>query len=89
MGRGGVDVVAQLGEDRRQHGQRAEHRDGDDDHRRHAERREGLAGEEHARHRDDHGRPGDEHRAPGGRSGGLECRFLAPPAARSSRSRFK
>ena len=52
-----IDVVAQRCEDGRQHGQRADHRDGDDDHGRHSERREGVAGEEHARHRDDDGRP--------------------------------
>ena len=62
------------------HGQRPEHRDGDDEDRGQRERREGrVAGEEHARHRHHHGQAGDEHRAAGGRGRDLERRPLAAP----------
>ena len=84
-----LDVVAQLGEDRRQHRQRADHGDGDHDHRGHSEGRESVPGEEHARHGDDDRRAGDEHRASGCRGGYLERLLGLRPAARSSRSRFK
>ena len=74
-----LDVVAQLGQDGRQHRQRADHRDGDHEHRRHAEGRESFPGEEHARHGDDDRRAGDEHRASGCRGGYLERLLGAPP----------
>ncbi len=61
-----------------QHGERAEHRDGDDHHRPDREGHERLvAGEEHAGHRDQHGDAGDEDGAAGGGCGGLEGGVLA------------
>ena len=87
-----VDLVAEPREQRRQDGERAEHRDGDDDHRRDPERQVRLvAGEQHPGHRDHHGQAGDEHRAAGRGCGGLErgpratCPRPAPHARASSR----
>ena len=74
-----VDAVAEPGEHRRQDGQRADHRDGDDHHRADRERHERLvAGEEHPGHRDHHRDAGDEHGATRGRGCGLERCRLAP-----------
>ena len=57
-----VDPVVELPEQRREDGERADERDGDDDHRPDADRREDLrAGEEHPGHRDQNGEAGDEH----------------------------
>ena len=85
-----VDLVAEPREQGGQHGQRAEHRDGDDEDRRDAERGEGrVAGQEHAGHRHHHRQAGDEHRAAGGGGGGLERRPLAAPGGPLLRSRFK
>ena len=68
-----VDLVAEPREQRREHGQRAEHGGRDDEDRGEAERLEGrVAGQEHAGHRGDHGQPGDQHGAAGGGGGGLE-----------------
>ena len=75
-----VDAVAELREQRGENGQRADHRERDDDHRRVPEGGEGgVAGQEQAGHRHHHRQAGDEHRAAGGGSGGLERGALAPP----------
>ena len=59
-----VDLVAEPREHCREHGQRAEHRDGDDEDRGEGEGGERLvAGEKHAGHCNDHGQAGDEHGA--------------------------
>jgi hypothetical protein len=73
-----VHPVAQLREDRRQHGQRAD--DGDRDHQDGAggEGDEGRrARQVEARHRDHHRDARDEHGTPRGRRGGLERRLRA------------
>jgi hypothetical protein len=68
-----LDPVAELGQQRRQHGQRAEHGDCDDQHRAQAEGCEaGVAGEEHPGHRDHHAESGDQHRSAGRRGGRLQ-----------------
>ena len=75
-----VDAVAELREQRRENGQRADHCERDDDHRRVPEGGEGgVAGQEQAGHRHHHRQAGDEHRAAGGGSCGLERGALAPP----------
>jgi hypothetical protein len=59
-----LDAVAELRQQRRQDGQRAEHGDADDRHRRDAEADGRLvAREEHSGHRDHDGQSGDEHGA--------------------------
>ena len=74
-----VDAVAEPREQRRQNGERAQHRDRDDHHRRDAERGERLvAGDEHAGHRDHHGQAGDQHRPSRGGGSRLERGPLAP-----------
>jgi hypothetical protein len=56
-----LDLVTELREQRRQHSQRADHRDADDHHRRDAEAEVALvAGEHHPGHRDHHREAGDE-----------------------------
>ena len=75
-----LDPVPEPGEHRRQHRQRGEHRDRDDEDRALGERVEGLvAAQEHAGHRDDHRQAGDQHRAPRGRGGDLERGALIAP----------
>ncbi len=75
-----LDVVAQLGEDGGQDGDAADHRDCDDEHRADGEGREdGVAGQEHARHRDQHGQAGDEHGLARRRGGELERGLTAAP----------
>ena len=80
-----VDPVAEPRQQRRQHGQRPDHR-----HRDYRDRgdREGLedrvAGEEHAGHRRHHGQAGDEHGAARGRGCGLQ----RGPLATARRSLF-
>jgi hypothetical protein len=57
-----VDVIAELREQRREHGQRTEQGNRDHRHRRDAERGEvGAERQQHAGHCDQHGDPGDEH----------------------------
>ena len=76
-----VDAIAELGEHCRQHGQRAEHRDADDEDR--ADRHGtavGHAHEEHAGERDHHGQARDEHRVAARGRCGLEGRELAGAA---------
>ena len=73
-----VDLVAEPREQRGQHGQRAEHRQRNDDDRRHGERCERrVRGQEHPGHRDHHGHARDQHRAARRRRGCLQCRPLA------------
>ena len=74
-----IHVVAELGEQRGEHGQRSDHRNGDDEHRRDAKGGEVLPGEQHARHRDDHGDSGDEHGTARGRCSRFERGFGAAP----------
>ena len=75
-----LDPVAELGEHRRQHRQRGEHRHRDDGHRADRERGEGrVAAEQHPGHRGDHGRARDEHRPARGRRCGIERRRGAAP----------
>ena len=84
-----VDAVAELREQRRQDRERADQRDRDHQHRADGDRREdGVAGEEHPGHRDQHGQAGDEDRV-ARRAGSLQQRLAAAtaPRARSSRSR--
>ena len=70
-----LDAVAELGEQRRQHGQRAEHCDADDQHRRDPEAEVGVvAGEEEPGHGDHHRHARDQHGAAGGCGGGFERR---------------
>ncbi len=77
-----VDAVAELREQCGENGQRADHRERDDDHRRVPEGGEGgVAGQEQAGHRHHHRQAGDEHRAAGGGGGGLERGALAPPGS--------
>ena len=84
-----LDPVAELGQQRGQDGERAEHRDRDDEHRADGERREHrVAGEEHAGHGDHHGQAGDRARrgrrsrrrtrAPPRRAAGVALLHLAP-----------
>ena len=68
-----IDPVAELAEQGRQHGQRADHRHEDDDHRAERERRVDLrAGEQQAGHRDQHREAGDQHRLARGGGGTLQ-----------------
>ena len=82
------DAVAELRQQRREHGQRAEHGDRDDEDRAGRHRGERLvAGEVHPGHRHDHGEAGDQHRAARGRGGGLERRLLVTAGAPAPRAR--
>ena len=73
-----LDPVAELARARGQDGERAEHRDCDDEHRADREGHERLvAGEEHAGHRDQDGDARDEDGAARGGGGGLERGALA------------
>ena len=74
-----IHVVAELGEQRGEHGQRSDHRNGDDEHRRDAKGGEVLPGEQHPRHRDHHGDSRDEHRTARGRCSRFERGFGAAP----------
>ena len=68
-----VDAVAEPRQQRRQHGQRPDHRDRD--HRDRGDREgleDGVTCQEHAGHRRHHGQAGDEHGAAGRRGCGLE-----------------
>jgi hypothetical protein len=72
-----LDLVAELGQHGREHGDRAEH--GDGDHEDGPDREAGehdAAGEEHAGHGDHHRQAGDDHRLARGRGRELE-RVLA------------
>ncbi len=85
-----VDLVAEPTEQRRQHGQRADHRREHDQHRADPDRVEhAAAGQQHAGHRDQHRDPGGEHGASRGRRGALERVARPCPARRSSRSRLR
>ena len=75
-----VDPVAEPRQHRREDGQRADHRDGDDHHRPDREGHERLvAGEEHPGHRDHDRDPRREDGAARGCCGCLECGRLAAP----------
>ena len=82
-----VDPVAELRQQGRQHGQRADHRDGDDHDRAGRERGEIRdPAQVHPGHRDHHGEAGDEHRAARGRRGGLDGGVVAPVRRRAPRA---
>ena len=69
-------LAAQERQHRGQEGQRAEHGDGDDEHRPDAEAdEERVAGEQQSGHRGQHGHAGDEHRAARGGGGALDGRL--------------
>ena len=75
-----LDLVAELGEHGGQHGHRAEHGDGDHEHRADRHRGEdGVAGDQHAGHRDQHGHAGDQHGLARGRRGELERGLVGAP----------
>jgi hypothetical protein len=76
-----LDVpVAEFSQQRREHGQRADQRDEDNEHRPDPDRGEDVRpGKQQAGHRDQHRDPGDQDRLPGGRGGAEES--LVPPAA--------
>ena len=75
-----LDPVAELREDSRKHGERADHRNTDDHHRADRERHERLvAREEHPRHGDHHGQAGDEHCTTRGGSCSFDRRALTSP----------
>ena len=66
-------LLAQPGQHRRQERQRADHRDGDDDHRADAEGDEDRrARQQHARHRDEHDEARHDDRVARGRGGGFQ-----------------
>ena len=76
-----LDVpVAEFSQQRRQHGQGADERGEDDEHRPDPDRGEDVrAGKQQAGHRDQHRDPGDQDRLPGGR-GGAEESLVSPVA---------